>query len=228
MQKVFIVEDDQAIIRALQIGLKKWNYQTQIVTDWQQVAAEILSTQPDLVIMDITLPMYDGFFWTGKLRESSQVPVIFLSAAELDPNAVRALAMGADDYLTKPFSINVLVSKIQAIFRRMKINQNDINDLMFEDYRLNILTNNLKIGQKQVKLTPTEGVILKLLFLNAGQVVSKKTIMNELWQGGSFIDEGALNVNLSRLRKKLAVVDLENRLVTERKQGYRLVEKDEK
>lgn len=228
MQKIFIVEDDQAIIRALQVGLKKWNYQTQTVTDWGNITTEILTAQPDLVIMDITLPMFDGFYWTGKLRESSQLPVIFLSAAELDPNAVRALALGADDYIVKPFSVNVLVSKIQAIFRRMKLNQTEINELSFENYHLNILTNSLTIGSEYVKLTPTEGVILKLLFLNAGKLVGKKQLMNELWQGGSFVDEGVLNVNISRLRKKLSSLKLAEQLITERKKGYRLVEKDDK
>ena len=212
---------------ALHQGLQKWNFKDQTVNDWEKVAAEIAAANSDLVIMDITLPLFDGFYWTEQIRQVSQVPIIFLSAAEMDPNAIRALALGADDYLVKPFSINVLLSKIQAVLRRTQANSTEINYLCFEDYQLNILTNVLTNSKVQLKLTPTEGVIMKLLFLNHGKVVTKKQIINELWQGGNYIDENILNVNLSRLRKKLAVTKLSQRLITERKRGYRLIEKKE-
>lgn len=228
MKKIFLVEDDQALIQGLIKGLNKWNYQVITVDNWKIVAQEIIDQRPDLVIMDITLPLYDGFYWTAKLRELSQVPLIFLSAADMDPNAIRAIALGADDYLTKPFSVNVLLSKIQAVLRRTQLNPVAANNLQFENYQLNLLTNILATSKVQIKLTPTEGVILKLLFLNHGKIVTKAQIMNELWQGGAFVDENVLNVNLSRLRKKLMPTNnLQQRIITERKRGYRLIEKNE-
>lgn len=228
MKKIFLVEDDQALIQGLIKGLNKWNYQVITVDNWKIVAQEIIDQRPDLVIMDITLPLYDGFYWTAKLRELSQVPLIFLSAADMDPNAIRAIALGADDYLTKPFSVNVLLSKIQAVLRRTQLNPVAANNLQFENYQLNLLTNILATSKVQIKLTPTEGVILKLLFLNHGKIVTKTQIMNELWQGGAFVDENVLNVNLSRLRKKLMPTNnLQQRIITERKRGYRLIEKNE-
>ncbi|WP_281164499.1 response regulator [Liquorilactobacillus sicerae] len=121
--------------------MNKWNYQVATVDNWEIVVKEITAQQPDLVTMDITLPLYDGFYWTAKLREFSQVPLIFLSAAEMDPNAIRAIALGADDYLTKPFSVNVLLSKIQAVLRRTQLNSVATSNLQFENCQLNLLTN---------------------------------------------------------------------------------------
>lgn len=227
MNKIFLIEDDQAIISAIRLGLAKWKYESQAVTDWEQVLLQFETYQPDLVIMDITLPVFDGFYWTTKIREASTVPIIFLSAADLDPNAIRAIAVGADDYVTKPFSINVLISKIQAVLRRVQPDLKNLDLLKFDDYQLNILTNEVYFKQQVVKLTPNEALILKLLILNIGKLVSKTQIIQSLWQGGSFIDEGILNVNLSRLRKKIKPLRLDQRIVTERKRGYRLLEKDE-
>ncbi|GAF40401.1 response regulator protein GraR [Agrilactobacillus composti DSM 18527 = JCM 14202] len=223
MQRVFIVEDDQTIVQAMQTALAKWQFQTQTVQDWQQVATEISAYDPDLVVMDITLPTFDGFYWTGKIRETSQVPIMFVSAGEMDPNAVRAIATGADDYIVKPFALSVFVSKIQAILRRSQRSAATLETLNFEDYSLNILNNELTHGIASVKLSPTEGTILKLFFLNPDQTLSKKQLVQKIWQGGLFIDEGVLSVNISRLREKLAKVDLRARLVTERGRGYRLV-----
>ncbi|GHP13990.1 DNA-binding response regulator [Lentilactobacillus fungorum] len=227
MDRIFIVEDDPTITAAMLQEFHKWQYIAQTVTSWDHVIDEIQNFNPDIVLMDITLPTFDGFYWTNQLRQLSKVPIIFISAAEMDPNAVRAIAAGADDYIVKPFSLNVLVSKIQAVIRRTKQAAKPMETLTFEDYQLTILTNELKHGDVSVKLTPTEGTILKLLFLNAGKLVTKKQLMQTIWQGGLFIEESVLTVNMSRLRDKLAQVNLRNRLVTERGHGYRLVAADE-
>ncbi|MCT4445209.1 DNA-binding response regulator [Lactiplantibacillus argentoratensis] len=146
---------------------------------------------------------------TQKIREFSKIPIIFVSAADMDPNAIRAISIGADDYLTKPFSIAVFISKIQAILRRTNQNEYLTEALNFQSFSLNIITNILKSQNKSIKLTATESTILKLLFLNPGQIISKRKIIQAIWQNGDFTDENILNVNMSRLRDKLSQIGLE-------------------
>ncbi len=221
MTNVLLIEDDQAIIDAVTNALNKWNYQVSTITNWHDVVGDLQQSKPQIVLMDITLPTFDGFYWTQKIREVSDVSIIFISAAQMDPNAIRAIAIGADDYLVKPFTSNVLIAKIQAVLRRTQQNLTQV--LTFEDYQLSILKNELRYHDQTVKLTPTKGVILRLLFINANQTVTKQQFLEALWQGGAFIDENTLKVNISRLREKLAVVNLRQQLITERKRGYRLV-----
>ncbi|MBA1434397.1 response regulator transcription factor [Bombilactobacillus bombi] len=220
MSKIFLIEDNPQILQAMQQALIKWQYESYCVQDWQQLDLQVQQLRPDLIVMDITLPVFDGFYWTKKIRTFSQVPIIFVSAAQMDPNAVRAIATGADDYLVKPFSMEVFISKIQAILRRTQ--QSFAEELNFEDYRLNMLTNELHYQQQIVKLTPTEGLLLKLFFLQPQQTLSKEVLRQKIWQSGEFIDDAVLNVNMSRLRNKIAPLNLKNRLITERGHGYRL------
>lgn len=227
MAKIFLIEDDQMIITTVKETLEKWNYQVAIVKDWQNVAQEVLNFAPDLILMDITLPTFDGFYWTQKIRAFAKTPILFVSGGELDPNAVMALALGADDYIVKPFSLNVLLAKIKVLLKRYAPNEQLEQILAFEDYQLNLLTNTLTRQQQNLRLTPTEALILRLLFNANGQTVAKEKIMQALWAGNEFIDENALNVNLSRLRAKLSSLDLGQRLITERKRGYRIAKKDE-
>ncbi|MCT3392424.1 response regulator [Lentilactobacillus hilgardii] len=224
MQKIFIIEDDQTIRNEMVQSLKKWNFQASWVQDFQNIDSEIKQQSPDLIIMDITLPFYDGFYWTQKIREFSKIPIMFVSAAEMDPNAIRAISIGADDYLTKPFSVDVFVSKIQAILRRTNQNNHLAETISFNTFSLNIITNVLKSQNESVKLTTTEGTILKLLFLNPDQVISKKKIIKSIWQNGDFTDENILNVNMSRLRDKLGQIGLADKIVTEYGKGYRLLD----
>lgn len=223
MEKIFIVEDDKNIYDEMSYALSKWNFESIHVIDFQNIASEIKSSNPDLIIMDITLPYYDGFYWTQKIREFSKAPIMFVSAAEMDPNAIRAISIGADDYLTKPFSLEVFISKIQAILRRTNQNNQYLQTINFQDYSLNIITNVLDKNNKSVKLTTTEATILKILFLNPNQVISKKRIIKSIWQNGNFTDENILNVNMSRLREKLKDIGLSNKIATEYGKGYRLL-----
>lgn len=223
MQKIFIIEDDQTIRNEMVQSLKKWNFEAFWVQDFQHIDSEIKQRIPDLIVMDITLPFYDGFYWTQKIREFSQVPIMFVSAAEMDPNAIRAISIGADDYLTKPFSIAVFISKIQAILRRTSQVSRLTDTIEFGKCTLNIITNVLNAENQSVKLTATEAIILKLLFLNPDQVISKKKIIKSIWQNGDFTDENILNVNMSRLRDKLSRIGLADQIATEYGKGYRLL-----
>ncbi|MSE06302.1 response regulator, partial [Lactobacillus salivarius] len=213
MKKVLIFEDEPTIIEAIKQELIKWQYQVDAIIKWEQVLEQVQAFKPDLILMDIFLPAFDGFYWTQKLREFTKIPIIFISSADLNQNAVRALMIGADDYLVKPFTLELLVAKIQALFRRLDQHKEEYN-LNFANYQLNQLTNELSKGTIVVKLTPTESLILKLLAINKGEIVTKIKIIQALWQGNNFIDENALNVNISRLRTKLEPLGLKEKLVT--------------
>ena len=225
MPKIFIVEDNPAIIDAVQAELTKWQYQTVTVKDWQNVASEILTATPALVIFDITLPSFDGFYWIQEVRKNSQVPIIVISAADIDSNVMHAVAAGADDYLMKPFSTTVLLAKIQALLRRQKQTKHD--ELTWGANTFNTLTNQLHTSIKAVQLTPTEGALLQILITHLNQTVAKEQLLEWLWQGGKYLNDNTLNVNISRLRTKLSTVNLQSNLRTERGVGYRLVDAQE-
>ena len=223
MIKIMIVEDDKDLLLALSQGLSKWQYDIIQVQDWQHVAQECWQATPALILMDINLPTYDGFYWTECIRTKSKVPIIFISASAMDPNLVIAIKTGADDYIVKPFSMNVLLAKMQALLRRTADYSTIPQGTQFGDYQLNAMTNILGNASQQVKLTATESMILKLLIINMPQTVSKQQLLELIWQNGAFIDQNILMVNMSRLRDKLAQLGLRENIITERGKGYRLV-----
>lgn len=182
--KILVIEDNRLLLEEMQTAFQKWNYQMGRIQNWDQVDDEVRRQQPDLVIMDITLPSYDGFYWTQKIREFSDVPLIFVSAAEMDPNAVRAIASGADDYIVKPFASEVLISKIQALLRRTQPQL--ATQLRFENYQLNVLTNVVTQGAHQVKLTPTEGLILKVFLCIRSKSLLKSNSYSRFGKVGNF------------------------------------------
>lgn len=222
MASIFIVEDNQAIISEIKTELNKWQYQVETVTDWQNVAGEIKESGADLVLFDITLPSFDGFYWIQEVRKQSQVPIIVISAADIDSNVMHAVAAGADDYLMKPFSMTVLIAKVQALLRRNQ-QTGDNDQLEWAGNRLNVLTNELTNDRGTAQLTPTEGAMLAVLIHNCDHTVSKEKLLEWLWQGGKYLNENTLNVNISRLRTKLDTIGLKAALRTERGVGYRLV-----
>lgn len=196
--KIFIVEDDTTIVKLLHDRLTT-EFRVQTTDNFRAVISEINDHQPDLVLMDITLPYFNGFYWTTEIRKVSQVPIIFISSATDEMNAVMAMNMGADDFVSKPFSVDVLIAKMNALLRRTKV---QVSNLVFGRYTLD-LTGHFSDGQTIITLTRTETVILKSLFEKVGIVVDKQTILKQLWESDAYIDANTLNVNMSRLRKKL-------------------------
>lgn len=226
MAKIFIVEDNPQIIQTVTDELAKWQHSVATVNDWQNVTDEIMAIQPDLVLFDITLPSFDGFYWIQDLRKNSQVPIIVISAADIDSNVMHAVAAGADDYLMKPFSMTVLLAKIQALLRRNRQSGN-VTQVGWGGNHFNTLTNEVHNENGQAQLTPTEGALLQVLLTHRNQTVSKTTLLEWLWQGGKYLNENTLNVNISRLRTKLVPLQLDRAIRTERGVGYRLVTTDE-
>ena len=223
MSKIFIVEDNPTIVKTVTAELTKWKYTVFTVNDWDHVDQEIAQRKPDLILFDITLPTFDGFYWINAVRKVSQAPIIVISAADIDNNIMHAIAAGADDYIMKPFSTAVLLAKIQALLRRNQ--PATVNErLSWDDNQLNTLTNEVTTPAGTVQLTPTEGAMLGILINHINNTVSKETILEMLWQGGKFLNDNTLSVNVSRLRSKLATVKLKEDLRTERGVGYRLVD----
>lgn len=226
MAHIFMVEDNPTMITTVSKALVKWQHQVTTVHNWSQVAQEVVANQPDLVLFDITLPSFDGFYWIQEVRKRSTVPIIVISAADIDSNVMHAVAAGADDYLMKPFSMAVLLAKVQALLRRTKQKTNQAV-IGWGTNRFNTLTNVIRNDQGSTQLTPTEGAMLTVLIHHGNQAVKKEQLLEWLWQGGKYLDDNILNVNVSRLRHKLSRLGLAAALVTKRGVGYRLVTGDE-
>lgn len=227
-EKIFIVEDDATITEVLAQHLTQWGFRCKSVENFQQVKVEVELFQADLVLMDISLPFYNGFYWCQELRKTSQIPIIFLSSANDNMNMVMAMNMGADDFIAKPFDLSVLVAKIQALLRRSyQFNVGNSLSFSYGPYQFLPQENQLFFKNTPLILTPNESKILYLLFQNTGKIVSKEAIMEKLWESDEFIDSNTLAVNMTRLRKKLASIGLNDNIQTIKGKGYLLEEYNE-
>lgn len=222
MTKIFIIEDDQFILKKIIQALHKWNYETQTVNNWQNIQKEVINSQPDLITMDISLPTFDGYYWTEKIRQISNSPIIFLTAQSINDEGVRALNSGANDFIEKPFAMDYLIAKIQLLLKK-ETTKNSSVILTVDEFQLNSLTNNLKFKNSTVRLTPTETIILKILFNSPHKIVSKKEFIKSLWENEQFVNENILEVNISRLRHKLSLLNDQKHIVTVRGKGYQWI-----
>ena len=221
--KIFIVEDDENIVELLGDELRQWGYETKAVKDFNDVANEMGRYNPNLVLMDITLPYYNGFYWTQKIRQNSNVPIIFISSHNNQVDMVSAMQFGADDYITKPIDINLTRVKIQAILRRTYEYTMPVDKPVFEGISLDISKAKLLGEGFCIDLTKTELLILEYLFYMRGKIAKREDIMNHCWQGDDFIDDNTLAVNITRLRKKLRGVGYKEFIQTKKGMGYYLV-----
>ena len=220
MHKILIVEDDNTIAERLASHLKKWNYKTVCVRDFKNVMEEFKKTDPQLVILDIGLPFYNGFYWCSELRRNSRVPVVFISSAADNMNIVMAMNMGGDDFIAKPFDMSVLTAKIQALLRRTYDFAEQVGVIEHNGAKLNTSEAALYVGQNRVELTRNEYRILQTLMENKGKVVSREKLMDKLWETDCFIDENTLTVNVARLRRKLESAGLPGFITTKVGMGY--------
>ncbi|RPA63698.1 DNA-binding response regulator [Aerococcus agrisoli] len=224
--KVMLVEDDMVIARELAANLEKWQYQTYIVSDFDQVEADVVREAPHLILMDLNLPAYNGFYWTDRIRRQSKVPIIFISSVSEPMDMIMAMQMGADDYITKPIDMQLTISKIQALLRRTYdfADQSADQQFAFAGVRLQPTQSALTYQGQTIDLTFTELQILISLFRDAGQVVTRHSILDFCWQNDQFIDDNTLAVNMSRIRKKLRSIGLDDLIETKKNMGYRLVD----
>ena len=222
MYRILIVEDDEIIARSIQEHLQAWNYEVYRIQDFSQVMAEFAVVQPQLVLMDITLPFFNGYHWCSEIRKVSQVPVVFLSSASDNMNIVMAVNMGADDFIAKPFDMNVLTVKIQALLRRSYDFAGTSSILEHKGVMLNITEATLTYQEEKIELTKNDLKILQVLMENKEKVVSRDTLMTKLWESDDYVDENTLSVNVNRLRKKLESIGIEEFIITKKGIGYRL------
>lgn len=220
MYRILIVEDDETIAGLLKKHLESWGYEVFAVEDFAHVLAAFLKAEPQLVILDLKLPSFNGYHWCDEIRKISKVPILFLSSAADNMNMVMALSRGADDFMAKPFDLDVLVAKVQALLRRSYSFGRSADLLDCRGAVLNLGSGTLTYEGETLELTKNEKKILELLFGQAGKVVTRDTIMVKLWESDSFVDDNTLTVNMTRLRKKLEGIGLKDFIVTKKGLGY--------
>ena len=224
MYRIFIVEDDPVIAGQILRHIQSWGLEAACAQDFQHVLEEFRQFQPHLVVMDISLPFFNGYHWCQEIRRQSKVPVVFLSSASDNMNIVMAMNMGGDDFIAKPFDLNVLTAKLQAVLRRTYDFAAPLPALEFRGARLSPTDTVLEYQGQRLELTRNEWRILHTLMERAGQVVSREKLMERLWETDSFVDENTLTVNVARLRKKLEAIGLTDFITTRKGVGYVLKE----
>ena len=222
MQKIMIVEDDEVISLTLKRHLEKWNFEVYVVEDFEHVMEVFLDYQPTLVLLDISLPFYNGYHWCQEMRKVSEIPIIFISSTNENMNIVMAMYMGADDFINKPFDLNVITAKIQAMIRRTYSFSKQFHILTYKELILNLLEATVSYHDQVIELTKNELKIMQMLFEKAETYVSRDELMIELWQSDQFVDDNTLSVNMNRLRKKLDDFGLDSLIQTKKGIGYKL------
>jgi len=221
MHKIYVVEDEEKIRNIMTDAIRKWGFDVQPVVDFENILNEFISYDPHLVLLDINLPSFDGFYWCQKIREISKVPILFVSSRNSNMDVVMAMNMGGDDFIQKPFSIDVLTAKINAILRRTYSYTNvESNVLEYNDAILNLKDNTLLFKDSHIDLTKNEFQILYILMKHNCEIVSRDELIRSLWDDEHFVDDNTLTVNINRLRKKLKSIDLDDFIQTKKGQGY--------
>ncbi len=220
MYRIYIVEDDRDIAGVLKKHISSWGFEVACSENFQNILAEFVDFDPQLVLMDITLPFYNGYHWCSEIRKISRVPIVFLSSASDNMNMIMAMNMGADDFISKPFDLQVLTAKLQAILRRTYDFGGQMSVLEHRGAVLNLSDGSLSWQGQKVELTKNEQKILQCLLENRGTVVSRQSLMERLWATDNFVDENTLTVNVNRLRKRLEQAGLTDFIATRKGMGY--------
>ena len=220
MYKILIVEDDLVISKTIKNHIESWGFEGESVTNFKDVLSTFVSYDPQLVLLDISLPFFNGYHWCNEIRRVSKVPIIFISSSSDNMNIVMAMNMGGDDFISKPFDLNVLTAKVQALLRRTYDFAGQSNLIEHNGAILNISDSTLTYDGKKIELSKNDNKILQTLLENKGKTVSRDVIMTRLWETDSYIDDNTLTVNITRLRKKLQDVGLADFITTKKGIGY--------
>lgn len=220
MYRIMIVEDDITIAEIIRKHMEGWGYEVRCAEDFKNVLAEFVSFSPQLVLMDISLPFFNGYHWCSQIRQISRVPIVFLSSASDNMNIVMAVNMGGDDFVAKPFDLNVLMAKIQAMLRRTYDFGGQTQLCEHRGVILNLSDATVLYEDSKVDLTKNEFKILQILMEQKGNVVSRDKIMTRLWETDSYVDDNTLTVNVTRLRKKLEEAGVKDFITTKKGIGY--------
>ncbi|MGG0337189.1 response regulator transcription factor [Priestia aryabhattai] len=219
--KIYIIEDDQTIRCELMDFLGKYGYECDSSNDFENIVETALQSIPNLILLDLNLPYQDGFQICRQLRKVSSVPIIVVTSRNTPMDELLSLNIGADDFITKPYDLQILLAHIQSVLKRTNESAHNVL-LTYKELTLDPLRSEAMSGTEKVELNRNELGLLRLLMLNKGNIIPREELMNELWQNGDFVDENTLNVNVARLRRKLESIGLEGYLMTKRGQGYQL------
>ena len=220
MHKILIIEDDEIIAKSIEKEISNWGFTAKRITDFQDIIPQFVEFDPQLVLLDITLPFFNGYHWCTEIRKLSKVPIVFISSASDNMNIVMAMNMGGDEFIAKPFDLHVLIAKIQAILRRTYDFSTQSNLLEHNGAILNINDNSISYKGEKAELTKNEYKILQTLLENKGKTVSRDNLMIKLWETDNYVEENTLNVNITRLRRKLEAIGLKNFITTKKGLGY--------
>ena len=200
--------------------MEQWGYDSFCVENFQQVAEQFLTYDPQLVLMDISLPFFNGYYWCGEIRKYSKIPILFISSTSDSMNIVMAMNMGADDFIVKPFDLNVLIAKVQAILRRTYDFSEHMQFLSYGNILLSLHDAVLIYENRRLELTKNEFKMLQMLFENKGRIVTREELMVRLWESDQFIDDNTLSVNMARLRKRMEGIGITDLIQTKKGMGY--------
>ena len=220
MEKIIIIEDDEIIREELKNFLSKYGYEIVAPTSFDNVVKFILNENANLVLLDINLPIFDGYYICREVRKKSDIPIIIVTSRDSDMDELMSMNLGADDFVTKPYNTQILLARIAALLKRSGLNTAISNILTYKDFQLNLSNATITYNEKEIELTKNEVKILSYLINHKGEIVSRELLMEYLWSTEYFVDDSTLTVNITRLRKKLAEIGIENVIETRRGLGY--------
>ncbi|MFQ7523644.1 MAG: response regulator transcription factor [Terrisporobacter sp.] len=220
MEKIIIVEDDEIIREELQSFLGRYGYEVVVPRELENIVEFILKENSDLVLLDINLPIYDGYYICREIRKKSEVPIIIVTSRDSDMDELMSMNLGADDFVTKPYNTQILLARIAALLKRSNNKTTSNNILNYKNLQLNLSNAKITCENKEAELTKNEVKILSYLMNHQGQIVSRDLLMEYLWSTDYFVDDSTLTVNITRLRKKLEEIGIENVIETRRGLGY--------
>ena len=222
-RKIFVVEDEEKIVKELKVLFEKYGYDVSYSFNFENIVEDILSEKPDIVLLDINLPYYDGYFICRELRKVTNIPIVVVTSRDSEMDELMSINLGADDFITKPYNTQILLARVGAIIKRAYGNSLDSELFVLRDLTYNMSTSEVVFKGSIVELTKNESKILYTLFKNKGKIVSRDKIIKELWKAEEFIDDNTLTVNVNRLRRKIEEIGAINYLQTKRGQGYILI-----
>ncbi|KRE72857.1 response regulator transcription factor [Paenibacillus sp. Soil750] len=221
MYRIMMVEDDEKIRRIVADTLQKWQYDVVEVTQFDQVLKDFQQSDPHLILLDINLPVFDGYYWCQQIRAVSKVPIIFLSSRNQNMDIIMAINMGGDDFIQKPFDLDILVAKVSALIRRKYTYQEDESaKFTHKGLKLHVTNSTIEYKGQVSELSRNEFILLQLIMRNIGKIVSREDMMQVLWNEEQFVDDNTLTVNVNRMRRKIAALGLEDYIVTRKGMGY--------
>ena len=219
--EILLVEDDMTLFKELSEELEQWDFNVNGIDDFNLVIEKFQAVEPAIVIMDVKLPKYDGFYWTRKIREISNTPILFLSSRDNPMDQVMSMELGADDYVQKPFNTNILIAKLQAIYRRVyQFSIDEKRVITWQEATLDLTKDSINKDDQVIYLSKTEMIILEMLVKKQDTIVTRDTLITALWDDEAFVSDNTLTVNVNWLRKKLADINMKDAIETKIGKGY--------